>query len=133
MPTVTPTPLLGPCACPRATARSARLRPAARTFTSTSFGFGLGCGMSRITSPFSLATPAFMLALPIRRIRSDMAMPFRSLDGDARRLGDIAPAAGLAGEERGEILRRADARLRAEAREQRGDVRRAQCLVDHLV
>ena len=33
---------------------------AARTFTSTSLGFGRGCGMSRSSSPFSVATAAFI-------------------------------------------------------------------------
>jgi hypothetical protein len=27
-------------------------------------GFGFGCGMSRSTSPFSLATPAFITSAP---------------------------------------------------------------------
>src|SRR5580704_831973 len=34
----------------------------ARTLTSTSLGFGFGCGTSRISSPFSPTTAAFILS-----------------------------------------------------------------------
>src|SRR3569833_3844838 len=65
MPTVPPTAPWPPL--PRDAARSARLSPAAFTCTRIWKGCGLGCGMSRSSSPFSGATPAFMkclLALP---------------------------------------------------------------------
>src|SRR5262245_10352471 len=48
---------------PRAADRSARFRPAARTFTSTSCGFGWGCGISRSSRPFGVPTAAFMVFL----------------------------------------------------------------------
>src|SRR5215211_8939838 len=44
-----------------ATRRSARLRLDARTRISTSLGFGSGFGTSRISTPFSPTTAAFML------------------------------------------------------------------------
>src|SRR3569623_2746174 len=58
MPTVPPTVPCPPL--PRDAARSARLSPAAFTLTRIWNGCGLGCGMSRSSSPFSVATPAFM-------------------------------------------------------------------------
>src|SRR5262245_58321923 len=124
MPTSAPMPLLGPWGMPRATARSARLSAAALTFTSTSLGLGFGCGISRSTSPFSLATPAFITSAPESLIL---------LDRYVRRLGDVGPFAGLAREERREVLRRADAWRRPELGQEFHDVGRLQRLVDYAV
>src|SRR5262245_35701791 len=99
MPTGAPIPPWAPCGRPRAVVRSARLRPAARTLTSTSLGFGRGCGISRTTSPSLLATPAFI------SLSFDLALIHRHV----RPLSDIGPFAGLAGEVRAELGRRADA------------------------
>src|SRR6185503_7620232 len=43
---------------------SARLRPAARTRTSTWFGAGLGLGTSRTSTPPAAITAAFMMQTP---------------------------------------------------------------------
>src|SRR5262245_15913363 len=133
MPTGAPIPPWAPCGSPRAVVRSARLRPAARTLTSTSLGFGRGCGISRTTSPSLLATPAF-IALSLRshdpeKLRVDFAL----IHGHVRPLGDIGPLAGLAREERAELGRRADPRLGAEARRQVLHLGTLEAVVDHAV
>src|SRR5215831_8949122 len=110
MPTSAPTPLLGPCGMPRATPRSARLRLAALTFTSTSLGLGRGCGTSRIASPLSLATPAFIARSP------DISLAL--VDRNVCRLRRGRPFASLAGEEGRKVLRRADPHLRAKFSDQ---------------
>src|SRR5580698_7622459 len=53
---------------PDATSASARFRLEARTLMSTSFGFGTGFGRSRISTPFSPRTAAFMAASPNQKL-----------------------------------------------------------------
>jgi hypothetical protein len=63
-PTMVPAPPERPCACPDATPTSARLSPAARTFTSTSSGPGFGTGTSAISTPPAPTMAAFIACLP---------------------------------------------------------------------
>src|SRR6478609_11535035 len=126
MPTGAPTPPWLPCGRPRAVVRSARLRLAARTLTSTSLGFGRGCGTSRTSIPFSLATPAFIAcSVVVSRVCRGRG----SVQRHARLLGNIGPFLRLARQERAEFPRRAGARLGAEPYDQVLHVGRLQGLV----
>src|SRR6187401_2416419 len=98
MPTGAPTPPWLPWGRPRAVVRSARLRLAAHTLTSTSLGFGRGCGTSRTSIPFSLATPAFISFSVVVRHRSGL-----SVQRHARLLRDVGPFLRLARQERPEV------------------------------
>src|SRR5712672_3668708 len=62
-PSRAPVPPTAPCWWPRLTRRSARLRLDARTRISTSFGLGAGFSTSRISTPCSPTTAAFMSGL----------------------------------------------------------------------
>src|SRR5207249_3679851 len=70
---------------------SARLRPAARTRTRISFGFGRGAGTSRISSPLSPATAAFMREPSQAEIRS-LALTNAPSSRGAERRSDPARA-----------------------------------------
>src|ERR1700730_6312199 len=92
-PTMVPVPPTVPWRWPDATARSARLSDAARTLTRISCGLGTGLATSRISTPFSPTTAAFIFP-PLRRHRphasaisaiSASAMPIRAEFGGGRR------------------------------------------------
>src|ERR1700722_5389483 len=85
-PTMVPVPPTVPWRWPDATARSARLSEAARTLIRISCGLGTGLATSRISTPFSPTTAAFIFP-PLRRHRlhasaisaiSASAMPIRA-------------------------------------------------------
>src|SRR5882672_8381618 len=61
-PTMAPGPPTVPWRWPAATARSARLSEAARTLIRISWGLGTGLATSRISTPCSPATAAFMIS-----------------------------------------------------------------------
>src|SRR5262245_32435357 len=63
-PSTAPGPPALPCMRPEAMITSARLRPAARTRTSTWLGAGAGLATSRISTPASAITAAFMMQRP---------------------------------------------------------------------
>src|SRR4051812_37764659 len=74
MPTMVPAPPTAPCAWPAATARSARLSPAARTRTSTCWGPGFGSGTSWTWTPDAVTTAAFMAVSPGLRFAGEWSL-----------------------------------------------------------
>src|SRR3984893_8465034 len=97
-PTMVPVPPTVPWRWPDATARSARLSDAARTLTRISCGLGTGLATSRISTPFSPTTAAFIFP-PLRRHRphasaisaiSASAMPIRAEFGEGRKGGGVS-------------------------------------------
>src|SRR5262249_8517302 len=109
-PTMVPGPPTVPCRLPAATARSARLSDAAFTLIRISCGLGAGFATSRISTPFSPTTAAFIVFLLLEREAHDAHQPVghlgKAVDAVAERdqdlrMVEVEEASGGAGQHLG--------------------------------